>query len=87
MSRDPDQPPPAPGPEAGPAKPAAPGPKEPPSIAKSILPQRQQDAERHDGDAARPPEAVSQSDEVVAAQHAAVETARADRDAGQRDDD
>jgi hypothetical protein len=50
MPRAPQQPPPAPGPEAGPAKPTAPGPTEPPGIAESILPQRERDAARHPPD-------------------------------------
>jgi hypothetical protein len=80
MSQDPHQPPPAPGPEAGPAKPAAPGPKEPPSIAASILPQRQRDADRHPDAAAVEPEPVERSDDTIAAAQAAVETGRADND-------
>jgi len=74
MSSQPKQPPPVAGPEAGAAKPSAPGPTEPPSIAASILPQRQEDAARHPEGDGRPPEAVSVVDDVTAAEQQAVET-------------
>jgi hypothetical protein len=74
MSSPPKQPPPVTGPQAGPAKPAEPGPVEPPSIAASILPQRQEDAARHPEGEARPPEAVSLVDDITAAEQQAVET-------------
>ena len=74
MSSQPKQPPPVAGPEAGAAKPSAPGPTEPPSIAASILPQRKVDASRHPEGEARPPEAVSQVDDITAAEQQAVET-------------
>lgn len=69
----PQQPPPAAGPEAGPAKPSAPGPKEPPGIATAILPERKRDAARHPEGDAQPPEAVRTHDDVIAAEQQAVE--------------
>jgi hypothetical protein len=74
MSSRTQPPPPVTGPEAGAAKPSAPGPTEPPSIAASILPQRQEDAARHPEGDARPPEAVTRVDDVTAAEQQAVET-------------
>jgi hypothetical protein len=87
MPRRPQQPPSVTGPEAGPAKPAAPGPKEPASIAASILPQRKRDAARHPKDVADPPEAVKRFDDVAAAEEAAVKTGHAEDDSGRSDND
>jgi hypothetical protein len=67
-------PPPVTGPEAGPAKPAEPGPVEPPGIATSILPERKRDAARHPEGDARPAESQSTADDVAAAEQQAVET-------------
>jgi hypothetical protein len=62
-ARNPDQPPPVSGPDAGAAKPAQPGPTEPPNIATSILPQRKADAARHpEGDADAPEQAGAETD-------------------------
>jgi hypothetical protein len=74
MSSRPQQPPPVTGPETGPAKPSAPGPPEPESIAASILPQRKRDAARHPDDDARPPEDARELDDVAAAEQGAVES-------------
>jgi hypothetical protein len=54
MSDPANQPPPAPGPEAGPAKPNQPGPQEPKNISASILPQRKRDAAKHPGAGGEP---------------------------------
>jgi hypothetical protein len=80
MPRTPPQPPSVTGPEAGPAKPSAPGPKEPRSIAASIVPQRKRDARRHPRGDNRPPEALRQLDDMAAAAEIAVETSRPDHD-------
>jgi hypothetical protein len=77
MTRDPQQPPPAPA--AGPAKP---GPEEPRSIAASILPQRKRDAARHPPDKL-PAEQVQGLNDVAAAEQAAVETGASDDDDGE----
>jgi hypothetical protein len=87
MPRRPQQPPSVTGPEAGPAKPAAPGPREPPSIAASILPQRKRDAARHADDAAEPPESVKRFDDMAAAEEAAVKTSQADNGGRRSDND
>ncbi len=50
MANQPQQPPPVAGPEAGQAKPAEPGPNDPPGIAESSLPERKRDAARHPDD-------------------------------------
>jgi hypothetical protein len=73
MTSDPQQPPPASGPEAGPAKPSEPGPKEPPSIAASILPQSKRDSARHPEGDAQLPEALRAMDDITAAEQIAVE--------------
>ena len=70
MANPTQQPPPAP--EAAPAKPAEPGPKDPPGIAASVLPERQRDASRHpDGPA---PDDAFAADDAAAAAQQAVET-------------
>ena len=66
MTDNPQQPPAAPGPAPGKAKPAEPGPVEPPGIATSILPERQRDAARHPEGDARPPDALGDANDVAA---------------------
>ena len=74
MTDPPQQQPPVSGPQAGEAKPAEPGPKDPPGIAASILPERQRDAARHPEGDTRQPEAARTADDVAAAAQQAVET-------------
>jgi len=79
----PDQPLPPPsvsGPETGPAKPAEPGPREPPNIGASILPQRKRDAARHPKVADPVDGPLQQADDVATAEQGAVEAGAADDD-------
>ena len=68
-------PPPSPteGAEAA-AKPAEPGPKEPPSIAASILPQRKRDADRHPAVDPTASELMERKGDEVAAEEIAIDT-------------